>query len=220
MPDGSDDPGEGRPYVDTDLLVGPSDMRAAQDLLTTLGFVPELDQEDMPLWWREHAVGWLRSADGRMVDLHRSISGIGVDDELAWQILWSNVEDLEVAGASVKVLTIPGRAMHLVLHAAHHGRAGYFGRLELERALARTDDAIWREAAALAETLRATAAFSLGLRLVTPGEELARRLDLPRTAPVDVALRGSWMPPAGALSFEQVAGARVGRNGFKSFVPS
>ena len=80
-------------------------------------------------------------------------------------------------------------------------------RSQLERALERTDEATWREAAALAQTLGATGAFATGLRSVSAGRELAERLGLPRERPIDVALRAGRAPPE-AITVEHYWQAR------------
>ena len=118
----------------------------------------------MPAWWREHAVLWTRARDGAEVDLDRTLVGVEVDDERLWKTLSTRTETIPVGGCSAQVLTIPGRALHLALHTAQHGWPGHAA--ELERALERTDEATWREAAALAQTLGATGAFTTGLRFV------------------------------------------------------
>src|SRR4051794_10845926 len=65
--------GPARTFSDCDILVRPSDRATAQGLLRTLGFEPDLDEDEMPEWWADHATGWLRKRDGGMVDLHRTL---------------------------------------------------------------------------------------------------------------------------------------------------
>jgi len=201
------DPGERRPYSDFDLLVPPTDVVAARNVLTRLGFQPALDESDMPTWWREHAVGWLHLGRGAVVDLHQGLPGVGVDGDTLWRTLTARSETILIAGFAARTLNISGRALLLALHAAHHG-AG-FGRVldDLEQALGRADLETWRQAADLAASLDATAAFATGLRLVPRGRKLADELDLPTDRPVALVLKVTSPPPV-ALGFEQLARAR------------
>ena len=195
-----------RSYLDCDLLVPESDLALAKELLSGLGFRPRVDEGGMPNWWREHSVAWIRREDGVLVDLHRTIPGVGVDSERLWLTLRPHVEKIEVAGLPVPTLSIPGRALQLALHAAHHGIEYGLPVDELERAIARVDDATWRAAAELAASVEATPAFVAGLRLPASGRILASRLQLPTDSSVEVALRASSPPPV-ALGLHQLARA-------------
>lgn len=197
---------EPRAYSDCDLVVRPADLVAAGDVLAELGFLPQVDERDMPTWWREHAVGWWRGQDGAIVDVHRTLPGVGVDPQLLWRTLSADAETIDVAGFPAKTLTIPGRAFHLAIHAAQHGVGWDRVDVELERALSRVDETTWRAAAELAAALDATPAFATGLRMVAKGRALASALELPAGQPVDVALRATTPPPV-ALGFDQLARA-------------
>jgi hypothetical protein len=200
------DPQDARTYVDCDLLVRPTDIATAEHVLTNRGFVPNVYEREMPTWWREHAVGWLRPDDGTIVDLHQTLPGVGVDPQRVWLTLSAEVEGIQVAGFATTTLTIPGRALHLALHAAQHGVGWPTVTAELDRALARTDQAVWRAAVELAGALDAIPAFAAGLRTTAAGRGVAFALDLPTDRPVDVALRASTPPPV-ALGFDQLARA-------------
>jgi len=195
-----------RPYGDCDLLVRPNDLEGAQRVLAELGFEPTHDEAEMPDWWREHAVAWLRHTDAVAVDLHRTLAGVGVDDETLWRALSARTDPVEVAGFTARALTIPGRALQLALHAAQHGKEWGSVVDEVELAVSREDVTTWRAAAELAASLEATPAFAAGLRLVPSGRALADELGLPTNQPVDVALRAATPPPV-ALGFDQLARA-------------
>jgi Uncharacterised nucleotidyltransferase len=203
----ADDP---RAYIDCDLLVPPADLMAAEHALADRRFLPNVYEREMPSWWKEHAVGWLRSSDGAIVDLHRTLPGVGVDPQRLWSTLSAEVEEIPVAGFPARTLTIPGRALHLALHAAQHGVGWPNVIAELERALSSTDAAVWRAAGDLASALDATPAFAAGLRLTAQGRALASTLGLPTDRPVDVALRATTPPPV-ALGFDQLARAESWR---------
>jgi hypothetical protein len=103
-----------------------------------------------------------------------------------------------VAGYPAPTLTLPARALHVALHAAHHG-AGYRRPMnDLERALLATEDELWRGASALAARLQATEILAAGLRLTLSGAQLAARLGLPDTRSIGRSLdrlgRECWPP--------------------------
>jgi hypothetical protein len=195
-----------RDYGDCDLLVRPGDFERARESLTAIGFEPTYDEGEMPDWWREHAVLWLRHSDAVGVDLHHTLEGAGVDDQALWERLAADHESVDVAGYPAPALSIPGRALHLVLHAAQHGDGWGPVVDEVELAVGRADPATWTQAAELAAELEATAAFAAGLRLSPSGRELADRLGLPLDRSVGVGLRAATPPPV-ALGFEQLAEA-------------
>src|SRR5262245_56252198 len=80
-------PDEPRIYLDCDVLVRPSDQILAERGLRDLAFNPLVEQDEMPGWWREHSVTWLRAPDGAKVDLHDPIDGVGIDPEELWLTL-------------------------------------------------------------------------------------------------------------------------------------
>lgn len=198
--------GDPRWYVDCDLLVRPDDLRAAGGVLSGLEFERRYDDGRMPPWWREHASEWSRGSDGVMVDLHRRIPGVGIDDGAAWEVLSAETETLMIGGQPAPVLGLSGRALHIALHAAHHGPTSPRPLVDLDRAVHRLAPAVWRQAVALAERLRATEALSAGLRLIPLGEKLAAELGLPPPRSIEVLLRASSPPPV-ALGFELLASA-------------
>ena len=195
-----------RSYIDCDLLVRPGDLNAAEHILEGRGFAPNIYEREMPTWWRDHAVGWLRVGDGAIVDLHQTLPGVGVGPDRLWVTLSADVDQIDVAGFPATTLTIPGRALHLALHAAQHGVGWPHVIAELERAVSSTDQAVWRAAVELAEALDAVPALAAGLRTSAAGRSLASTLDLPADRPVEVALRASSPPPV-ALGFDQLARA-------------
>jgi hypothetical protein len=197
---------EARAYGDCDLLVRSRDVAVARRVLEELSFHPTVREEDMPNWWREHAVEWVRTGDGASVDLHRNLAGVGADDDRLWEALSAHGETLVVAGYAARTLDVVARAFHLALHTAQHGAVGR-GAVDLERALQTVDVEQWAEAAALAASVDATAAFATGLRLSPAGAVVVDELRLPATQPVDVALRAASAPPV-ALGFDQLARAR------------
>lgn len=192
-------PEDARSYVDCDLLVAPHNFDSAVNTLTVIGFEPELDESGMPAWWREHALATFHSARGAMVDLHRSLPGVEVDDERLWATLSASTEPIPLAGITATALSEPGRLMHAALHAAQHG--GTPRDLDvLSRAIDQVGEDVWRAAAELASSLLATAAFAQGLIMLPSGAELAGRLELDPVAAIDVQLRAARAVEALTLS--------------------
>ncbi len=174
------DKSEPRAYGDADLLVRSSDRPRAEAALQRLGFVPERDAS----WiegWSNPAQPWLRASDGSLVDLHVSLAGAGVQPDTLWGVLSGETEPMRMAGDEVRVLTEPGRAVHLALHVTQHeGERGQALR-DLQLAVEQVEEEIWVRAAELANRLEAVPAFGLGLRMVSHGGALADRLGLPRS---------------------------------------
>src|SRR5205085_4259870 len=107
-----------RSYVDTDLLVPSSREHQAEDLLVSLGFCadPGTGAAD-PGVARNHL--WLRA--GAIVELHVTLTGIGVPPGEAWAVLARGTESMDVRGRPVRILGLPARLLHVALHAAQHG---------------------------------------------------------------------------------------------------
>ncbi len=195
-----------REYADCDVLVPRSDLSQAEQVLESLSYRRRFDDRAMPAWWREHATAWARDRDRLSVDVHRSLVGIGVNQDTAWRRLSADVALVPVAGRPVPALALPARALHVALHAAQHGVGWPRPLIDLERALARVDDDLWRAAATLAAELDAIDAFFVGLRLKPAGVALTERLGLPGESSVYARLRATTPPPT-ALGFEQLARA-------------
>jgi hypothetical protein len=202
-----DDPSE-REYGDCDVLIAPDSLAAAERALETLGYQREYDDRTLPDWWREHASAWLRHRDGVSVDLHRTLVGIGVSAAECWRLLSADPASLRVGDADVPTLGEPARALHVALHAAQHGGDWGHGLEDLQRALERGQDAVWRRAAELARRLHAEDALVAGLMLSESGRALIIRLALPSApAGTDARLRAMGAPSP-AVTFETLVSAQ------------
>ena len=178
-----------RVYGDSDLLVGPSDFDAAQETIAALGYRPHGEQLPGDRTWSGR--DFMRPGDGTAVDLHLTLTGIETSPSRAWTILSERTEVMSLRGVEIEVLNEPARALHLALHAADHGFTSDRPLKELALALETLPEVLWEQAANLAATLEATAAFAAGMRLVAEGAELADRLRLPANDSLEVALRAS-----------------------------
>lgn len=193
------EPEDARTYVDCDLLVSPADFDMAVSLLNEIGFHPDLDEAQMPSWWREHALTAFHSDDGAMVDLHRSLPGAEVADERLWSTLSAATDEIELGDLKVRALSEPGRLMHAALHAAQHGGTGRDLEV-LARGIDRIGVDVWSAAADLAASLEAAPAFVQGLAMLPAGVELIDRLGLDPAPAIDVELRAAGAAEALTLS--------------------
>jgi hypothetical protein len=185
-------PEGGRCYGDVDLLVRAPDVAVATDALQRLGFRPDDEQAPVIDRDRDARTFGRRNADGLKdsVDLHWNLHNVRVDPEHTWSALAARTTSLPLGSASVQVLDTVGCAMHVALHAAHHGLHGpephnHGSRTgaDLRRALRMVAPADWVQAAELAAELGIEDAFALGLRLHPEGVGLAEQLHLTTAVP-------------------------------------
>ena len=196
------EPGEVRSYRDVDLLVAPTELARSEEVLVELGY-ERISYEGIHR--TPHADTWFH--DGSLpVDLHRTLIGVSVPPEQAWALLADHTETIDISGTPTTILTPPGRALHLALHAAQHGSEISKPLGDLSRALQRARFETWRQASYLARDLGATEGFAVGLRLLPEGQLVADRLELPHEASTETMLRSRTAPPV-ALGIEQVAQA-------------
>jgi hypothetical protein len=182
-------PGDLRPYVDADLLVAPSRVMDAAAVLARLGFEPTEHHVSL------HAHPWFRRADGAEIDLHVRLWGLHYPADRVWRELGAWLEFRELASVTIRTLNLPGRALHVALHAAQHVEAAK-PREDLRRALSRAPDSVWRDAERLADRVGGLQTMALGLALQPEGERLIDRLPLvqaamiadPRHAPLAIGL--------------------------------
>jgi hypothetical protein len=187
-----------RGYVDSDVLVAPSDMQTAERALTDLGFKEV--SVDAP-----HARAWARRTE--QLDLHFTLPGISLPPADAWREISRLTEPMSVGGVDVEALAVPLRALLVALHAAHHGPEVEKPLVDLRLAIERAPEHVWREATILAYRLGGAAPFSIGLRLVPEGVELARRIGLPSAELIaSVTELGSRAPIA--LGLQRLVEAR------------
>ena len=192
-----------RSYVDSDLLVSELDETRAEGVLSALGFraVAGTGWVD-PGVARNHT--WIR--EGSYVELHVTLTGLGVEPRQVWAILSEGTEDISLRGRRVRALGLPARLVHVALHAAQHGPVFSQAMRDLELACASHGIADWRAAAALAKRLDAQEAMSAGLALMPEGSEIKRQLGLPEPADPLVLLRARSASPV-AMGLARFAGA-------------
>jgi hypothetical protein len=193
-----------RPAGDVDLLVEPSQVGAAGQVLESLGFRDPLAKA------RSHereayALAFYRSgALPACVDLHRTLYWCENDPEALWREFSRGTTFIDLEDRRVEVLGDPAQALVIAGHALRH--LGAAKPLEdLRRALAVYQQDTWVEAAALARRLAAESVLASGLRLVDAGNRVADALGLEKhvtSAEVRLLLAG---PPPIALGVMRVA---------------
>lgn len=213
--------GEQRMYNDVDILVDPAALDRARQALRQWGYVCTQDQlgvED----GRDalHAEEW--AAGAVPLDLHWRLPATEASAEVAWKALYASHELIDLEAHRVATLSRAGLALHIAIHAAHHGTQHASGLRDLELALARWSPQLWADAAVLASDIGATDAFAAGLQLSPAGLELARRLALPPLSqlswiPPDARPRGTYHLRAFANAKSPMARARVVR---RALLPS
>ena len=203
-------------YADVDVLVGPSSVDAAKQVLGRLGYsYSDADRGIDDIGGVAHAQPWTRTGVGPLntstVDLHWRMPGSRSSPGLAWEELVGRRTYIEVGGRRAATLDRCGQALHLAIHAAEHGLAVDRVLDELALALERWPSEAWACAAELAERVDALQAFAAGLRLLPPGADLASELELPPTPELDWMIRHRVKRPVGALhlqALEELGGFR------------
>jgi len=182
-----------RAHDDVDLLVAPNDGERAAAVLEQLGF--ERTGE------AGYAEPWVRLADGATIDVHVRLPGVAGDPQASWEILSRRTETIQLSRAAVQVFADDALALHIALHAAHHGRQGAKAVEDLRRAVAQLPLGTWEKAAELAEEVSATPALAGGLRLLPEGAAIANRLGLSQSSTPEIALRANTLPVTAAGLF-------------------
>lgn len=168
-----------RSYVDADLLVSPTRLGDAEDVLQSLDYTLRDPEGEEELVSGPHAQTWMRKRDGSLIDLHHTLPGGPVGDEIVWRALHDRAGTIEVHGLSLPVLGEPSRAVLLAVHAAHHGGQMSTPIADLGRGVACLPFEIWSDAVLVADLIRVLPLFAEGLRLIPEGAALATRLGLP-----------------------------------------
>lgn len=181
-----------RASVDVDVLVDPANLVASEAALRDLGYTPAatgIGAAERP----RHASAWIR-AGSPAVDLHTSVVGIGRSAAESWAILRERTVSESVGGASVEVPAVDARLLLIALHAGQHGERQPQPLRDLARALEIGSRADWSDAASLARSLGAEAAFAAGLGLLEPGRKLRDDLDVVTASTLESALRATTAP--------------------------
>ena len=185
------DEGE-RPWGDVDILLSPSEMDRALELLLSSGF----SHRDPGVRWRtseDHALtlwhdphGTAHHGSAGELDVHHRFIGIEADPERAFHELWRHREPAVLGGLDVWFPDLASRSLLLVLNVAHDPRSSK-PREDLRRLLATADDEDWRRTIALARRVDALQALRAGLELDPDGHAVVARTSL-----ADVEVSALW----------------------------
>jgi hypothetical protein len=201
-----------RGYSDVDILVGPEDVGAARRVLVELGYMNMTAHRGVDdVAGAVHADTWIRRDEEigpLLVDLHFRVPGVQAPAEIAWDVLNSHTETIDVSGREAVVLAREGLALHVALHAAQHGPDHPRPLSDLEYAVDRWPASVWQQAAELARELDAGPAFAAGLRLVPDGARVADDLGLPPTDDLEWELHNLEARPRGTFHLHALSEAR------------
>lgn len=166
-----------RIYGDVDLLVRPGDLARVEAALTGRGFDQAATR--VPFLEAPHALAWKRPGTPGAIDLHTRVPGCAAHPQAQADILFSLTAPLEVGGKAIPILVPVARALHIVLHAAHHGVRATKPREDLRRVLQEHRDAtFWLHVRELADELDANQGLSAGLMMLDAGSDVHARLNL------------------------------------------
>jgi hypothetical protein len=201
--------GESRGYWDIDLLVAPRDLGRAMDVLSALGFKRAVAPHTDDTGRTQHGESWTRMDQGGAVwiDLHWRLDGCDAPGDVIWSALEATRGSIDLHGRKTAIPGDGGLALHLALHAAHHGRDGAKAMGDLARGVERWPLGVWRSAARLAEAMQGIPAFAAGLRLQPEGAEIATELGLPPTAELDWEIRHRSARPRGTFHLRAISNA-------------
>jgi hypothetical protein len=197
--------GEPRWYNDCDLLLSEADLEPAGHVLTGLGYWRRARApKDSALIADEHSVVWLREQDDVAIELHWTLVGLQASHNAAWEALSRDKLPITINGTQMGSLSEPGRALHLALHLAQHGRTMQQPLEDLRRGVANLSFDVWTAARELSARLSGDSAFAAGLRACPGGVELAERLQLPSATRYWTLRAGG--APRGALRLHNAQG--------------
>jgi hypothetical protein len=181
-----------RMSMDIDLLVSWDDLEPVEGVLSATGWrylgIDAVGEN------RSNCRIWERPDNGLILELHRTLAGIGTSPARTWAVLSAHTEELPIGAATMEVLDVPARAMHVALHATQHGKELERTQEDLRRAAGLVPLSAWQEAADLAGELQAMPAFTTGLALVPEGRDVLEALELPVERSTEATLRAGGAP--------------------------
>ncbi|SMO31863.1 nucleotidyltransferase family protein [Propioniciclava tarda] len=166
-----------RSSADIDVLVAPSGRRPAGALLRRLGYTRARGI---------HSENWTHPTRAS-VDLHRTLPRVGLSPRQACRVLFAHADELKLGDATVEVLDVPARLVHLAIHATQD--ATQRPKDDLAPAIEVVDTTQWRAAASVARELEVAPTVAWALTQAG-ASELAALFGRPKLAPNDIAERG------------------------------
>ena len=200
------DEGE-RPWGDVDVLVPPSLMDEALEVLLAADF-GERDPGVNRHTTADHAITLVhqppgdRTSWGAEVDVHDRFEGIEADPEWAFEQLWRRREPDQLGHVDVWFPDLPTRALLIALNTARD--ATRKAREDLARLITTGDTEGWEDVVWLARRLHALPALRAGLEVDPRGTALVNEIGL-----ADVPVSPEWVlrrtgAPRTALRLEEL----------------
>lgn len=185
--------GETRTYGDVDLLISPDRFDHAEKILEENGFRHLLAGATPDEMTSTHS--WLSPGEEKvMVELHRTFHHIGAPDEDLWKEFTLSTETILVAGYELEMPAEVARCLIVALHVGHHGKEFSWPLRDLALAVDRVSIDTWIAAVSVARRLEAVPAMVAGLRVIEPGQELCRKLDLSALVPTTLFIEAENIP--------------------------
>jgi hypothetical protein len=153
-----------RLYEDLDVLVHRRDVNAATRVLADLGFTPTkaFDDSRDSLIPDTHHVAFLNASTGVPLELHWSLSHKTIAKESLEDLWWTQRQDVDLGGTTVRTLGSELLVLYLCMHGAKHSWARIGWLCDLQQTLRRFGDIEW-------DVVWEVARDSGALRMVTTG---------------------------------------------------
>lgn len=197
-------PDGARDYRDLDLLVDPNAEAQTYRCLEALGFNAQEGYGEPERIALHHE--WRRGDD--IVEVHVTLSGADAEPAAVWRALAQRRRTIRIGAVEVSALDDVGLALHLALHATHHGVKVEKGMEDLRRGAEMLPVAAWHDATLLAERIGALPAFVAGLRLLP--EDRRPLADLPDVITAEAALKSQSAHPV-AVGFARASRSAGGQ---------
>lgn len=159
-----------RQFNDLDILVPPSYLDKAIDLLINSGFVPQNDLRwfERKDWYlsRVKDVVFVDAKSEYILELHWKLSGAHFAYPIEIDRLWQNSEVKNLAGMDVNVLHFNDLLIYLCLHGSRHSWERFSWICDLNELILSKDEIDWKQINDDAKRLGCENILGLGLLLI------------------------------------------------------
>lgn len=159
-----------RQFNDLDVLVPPSYLDKAIELLISAGYIPKTDLRwfERKDWYltRKKDVIFVDENSEYIVELHWKLSGAHFAYPVEIDRLWKNLETSKLAGVDVNVLHFNDLFIYLCLHGARHSWERLSWICDLNELITSRSEIDWKEINQDAKRLGCENILGLGLFLV------------------------------------------------------
>lgn len=123
--------GDHRPSGDEDILICPSEYEQAKSILTTNGYISEIEKESESQIERLQEVSFIHPKERLHIELHLNPMGRETEDRARMSDYFINVfenyREIEIQGVPVRTMNHQDHLTFLILHAFKHFTLGGFG---------------------------------------------------------------------------------------------